>query len=391
MIIIQNYLLFNKMLLKTIQKKGIFSSKNHNLNFKKLQIITSNSNDINKNIAYESKIIDKMTVLNPILYLWQNDKNIVIGKYQNPWKECNLQKMKEDNINLARRKSGGGAVYQDLGNIVYSFILPNTPEIKDFKLINNEILSNTFNSLQIKASFSGRNDITLEEDNRKFSGNAFRIIPSFKNNPGKTLHHGTMLLDVDMNGLNSYLNVNKLKLISKGVDSVRSRVVNLKEVKPSLTSKEIYYQLEKNFIEYYNPTEIERVFLPNSDEKWDVDEDYKVMTSWEWLYGNCPSFSNSIENKFNWGLVDLSISVEKGTVIDVFVYSDVLIEGFIEGLREGFKTLELGVLNYKYDAEGMRRMLSDVYEIYKSSESMIKNDDFDRFYLEMIDVLPGFI
>ena len=374
-------------MLKIIKSNFSFLARSRGINFDKVKVIKSTSNDINLNLSLENLIIDSHTVDCPILYLWQNDKNIVIGKYQNPWKECNIQKMKENNVQLARRKSGGGAVFQDMGNIVYSFILPNTSEIKDFKEVNNEVLSNLFKKLDINAEFSGRNDIQIE--GKKFSGNAFRIIPTTPRKQGKSLHHGTMLLDVDMNGLSNYLNVNKIKLISKGVDSVRSRVINISEIKPNIKSEQVYKLLEESFIEYYAPKEIENIEVPNNNTEWNVENDYKLITSWEWLYGGSPSFTNSLEFKFNWGLVDLSLNVENGLICSAQLFSDTLQEGLIENIRSILSEIDFSQEKYSYDDEGVKALLTHIRLIFSNISNI--NLEYIQYIDEMIKVLPTLV
>ena len=91
-------------------------------------VLISESNDILFNLATEEYIFEHLEVKNPLLFLWRNNPTIIIGKHQNPWKECHVQKLESDGIVLARRKSGGGCVYQDLGNSVFSFINPITAE-----------------------------------------------------------------------------------------------------------------------------------------------------------------------------------------------------------------------------------------------------------------------
>lgn len=136
---------------------------------------------------------------------------------------------------LARRKSGGGCVYQDLGNSVFSFFNPISDFSKsDYKTMNNDILIQSLDKHGIKAEPSGRNDICV--DSKKVSGSAYKLSLGKKDGSGrKSLHHGTMLIDLDLNALSKYLHPNKLKLISKGVDSVASRVVNLKELNADIS------------------------------------------------------------------------------------------------------------------------------------------------------------
>lgn len=193
-------------------------------------MLRAESNDILFNLATEEYIFEHVEIANPLLYLWRNSPTIIIGKHQNPWKECHVQKLEDDNVTLARRKSGGGCVYQDLGNSVFSFINPVKDYGKqDFKTMNNEVLIESLNKFGIKAEASGRNDLIV--NGRKVSGSAYKLKLGRNDGTGKrSLHHGTMLINLELDALGKYLNPNKKKLLSKGVDSVVSRVLNLAEV-----------------------------------------------------------------------------------------------------------------------------------------------------------------
>lgn len=107
-----------------------------------IDILRAESNNIHFNLATEAYIFNHLPLNNPVLFLWRNKPCIIIGKHQNPWKECKTQLLEEKEIALARRQSGGGCVYQDLGNTVFTFINPVENQETDFKSINNEILVN---------------------------------------------------------------------------------------------------------------------------------------------------------------------------------------------------------------------------------------------------------
>ena len=167
------------------------------------------------NLAYETCLMNyvekkkKDKNLNcAILYLWQNDNTIVIGRNQNLWKECNISVVEKNNINIARRITGGGAVYHDKGNLNFSIILP-----KDY--FNIDVTTNIIifglKKLGIYAEKSGRNDILL--NNRKISGNAYYRTDYVG------LHHGTMLLSFQSNMISKCLTPNKYKLESKSIKS----------------------------------------------------------------------------------------------------------------------------------------------------------------------------
>lgn len=155
-----------------------------------------------------------------------------------------MQKLEKEGVILARRKSGGGCVYQDLGNSVFSFINPVEDFAKqDFKTMNNEVLIESLKAFGVEGKASGRND--LEVDGKKVSGSAYKLKMGKSDGTGKrSLHHGTMLLDLELTALGKYLNPNKKKLESKGVDSVVSRVMNLREVAPTIDHESYCTSLE---------------------------------------------------------------------------------------------------------------------------------------------------
>ncbi|EEA06362.1 lipoate-protein ligase A, putative [Cryptosporidium muris RN66] len=197
--------------------------------------------DFFHNLALESTLLKRYTQGQPILYLWTHGKTVVIGRHQNAWRECNLYKMGSYNIALARRYSGGGAVYQDHGNLCFTFITDN---IKDYRKENNKIISRAFQNLGIEIEVKGRNDILLQ--GRKFSGSAFQL------SGNKALHHGTIMVNVNRKALEEFLTPNKTKLQSKGVQSVASRVINVKDVIPDITLEDIKTSIIEEFCKTYS-------------------------------------------------------------------------------------------------------------------------------------------
>ena len=205
-----------------------------------LYVCRGRGTDPYENLALEEALLNRVGEGELILYLWQNERTVVIGKNQNPWKECRTALLAEEGGHLARRLSGGGAVFHDLGNLNFTFLM----SAQDYDLPRQlAVIERACRSLGIPAARSGRNDLLA--DGRKFSGNAF-----YKHN-GKAYHHGTLMVDVDLEMVQRYLSPSRAKLAAKGVDSVRSRVVNLREFVPTLSVRQLENALIAALAEVY--------------------------------------------------------------------------------------------------------------------------------------------
>ena len=174
------------------------------------------SNNIFTNLSFENYIFKSKRPAYPVMLLYQNDKSVIIGRNQNIFKECKLEKLKANKVNICRRHSGGGAVYQDLGNLCFSFITPIPDPLYlplNIKDHNNLIILKALKDLGLKAESQGRNDLTLS--GKKFSGSAFEVDLGCKGKLTRVLHHGTLLMNVDIAAMVDYLSPNVLKLKSK--------------------------------------------------------------------------------------------------------------------------------------------------------------------------------
>ena len=222
----------------------------------KTRIILGSGMDPYRNLAFEESLVDRASLAEPgqeeaILFLWQNADTVVIGANQNPWRECNLQAMDRDGVHLTRRVTGGGAVFHDIGNLNFSFIVPRT----GYDVTRQgAVIVGALAKVGIHAEQSGRNDILA--DGRKFSGNAFL------HRRKASLHHGTLLIGSDMSRLANYLQVDPEKLSGKGVQSVRARVVNLAELAPALDAAQMKTLVAESFAQEYGaPEAVEHVDL----------------------------------------------------------------------------------------------------------------------------------
>jgi lipoate-protein ligase A len=276
------------------------------------------------NLALEEYLLWNVQKGECILYLWQNRHTVVIGVNQNPWKECHLRELEQDGGFLARRMSGGGAVFHDLGNLNFTFVAHEANYNVDRQL---DVIVNAVKKFGVQAEKSGRNDLLV--NGKKFSGNAF-----YHSN-GHCYHHGTLLVDVDMPNLSRYLTVSQAKLQSKGVSSVLSRVVNLKTLAPELTINLLQQAMIESFGEVYSgtpqPLPPERL---NHQEIKHIEEKY---ASYEWRLGRRLPFTAEYSKRFTWGDLTLQFCIERGVIQDAVAYSDSMETSFIKTIGDNLK------------------------------------------------------
>ena len=267
------------------------------------KVIISLCHDPAYNLSFEEYLNENA---NNILYLWQNEPTVVIGRNQNPFRECNLKAIEKDNIHLIRRKSGGGAVFHDLGNLNFTLITDRSPDCTDK---NFAFIKDVLSSLGIESEQSGRNDIN--SNGKKISGNAF-----FENEK-IFCQHGTLLISSELSRLSQYLTASKLKLQSKGIESVKSRVCNLCDIDSSITVQRVIDAFtEKSHCkaEYINAQEIKA--LPTLDKK------IERYNSWDWVYSEAPQYNISFEKRFSDGIICAEFFIDSGLIKAARISSD---------------------------------------------------------------------
>ncbi len=276
-----------------------------------------------KNLAVEEYLTMHVQEDECILYLWQNRHTVVIGKNQNCWKECRVKELEQDGGQLVRRLSGGGAVYHDLGNLNFTFCVRKANYSVERQL---QVILTACEMQGIHAERTGRNDVAAE--GRKFSGNAFYESGDF------CYHHGTLLLDVDTAEMSRFLQVSKAKLESKGVASVRSRVVNLKELNPEVTVEAMERCMLDAFRQVYGQPDNTAAAALLADERLDWDEIGRLerkFSSWDWKYGQKIPFTHYLETRFPWGSLELELQIDRGVVKAAKVYSDAMEQQWLDG------------------------------------------------------------
>ncbi|GKX27943.1 lipoate--protein ligase [Vallitalea longa] len=302
---------------------------------KQAKVIISTSLDPWKNLSIEEFLVTNLKKDSCVLYLWKNDKTVVIGKNQNPWRECNIPLIEKDGVKLSRRITGGGAVYHGLGNLNFSFVMNKG----DYDLNRQlKVILDMCSELGIDGELTGRNDLTV--NGRKFSGNAFYHGSSV------SLHHGTLLINENMSNLAKYLKVSKEKMSSKGVTSVKSRVSNLATYYEGLSTEKVTDMCIRSFINEYSQDENDVII--EKDPLWFENEEIKKLyeknASWDWRYGRVPEFQVVLETRLSWGEIQIHLNMKNAIIKEVIIYSDCLDQEFIDDLPKLF-------IGQKYNSE----------------------------------------
>lgn len=246
--------------------------------------------------------------------LWRNRPSIIVGKHQNTLAEINYDYVKENNIDVVRRLSGGGAVFHDLGNLNFTFIqnVDEDHNLVDFKKYTKPIIE-VLHQLGVNAKFEGRNDIMI--DGKKVSGNAEHV---FKK---RVLHHGTLLFSSEMADLSKALKVNPLKYQDKGVKSVRSRVTNISDHLPLKMSVLEFQEKILDFI--MNSNSETKTYLYSTKDILQINNLVKEKYStWDWNYGYSPKYNFEKLIKTNGGSLEIQMNIEKGIIKDIKFFGD---------------------------------------------------------------------
>ncbi len=285
------------------------------------RILVTTCTDPHRNLALEEALLLSLPQDQAVLYLWQNRHTVVIGAGQNAFAECRVDLLKAEGGTLARRSSGGGAVYHDMGNLNFSFLVPKADYDVSRQL---KVILEAVRALGVDAVASGRNDLTA--DGRKFSGNAFRVLKD------GALHHGTLIVNVDMGLIGRYLNVSKDKLEAKGVKSVPARVVNLSELSPAVTVEAMAQAVIDAFGREYGAAPVESA--------GDLPIDDALLGRYQsdaWNYGKAPEGGLTLATRFPWGGVELNASVTGGALTNVAVFTDAMDETLSERLASSLE------------------------------------------------------
>src|SRR5699024_6564844 len=271
--------------------------------------------DPKTNLALEEYCIRNLPNGEDYLLFYINKPSIIIGRNQNTLEEINTDYVDENGITVVRRLPGGGAVYHDEGNLNFSFITQDDGEsFHNFAKFTQPVVE-ALNKLGVPAELQGRNDLVA--DGRKISGNA-----QFSTK-GRMFSHGTLMLDSEIEHVVAALNVNKAKITSKGIKSIRSRVANISEFLDEKITMETFKEMILKYIfDVEDVKDVPRYEL--SDEDWDNIREISEerYNNWNWNFGKSPSFNIQQSHKFDSGLVDVRLDVKKGIIENCKIYGD---------------------------------------------------------------------
>ncbi len=319
--------------------------------------IQNNSTDPYFNLATEEYLLRNFK--ENCFMLWRNKPSIIVGKHQNALAEINYQYVKENNIDVIRRLSGGGTVFHDLGNLNFTFIqsLASNENLVDFKRYIKPIVS-VLNQLGVNAIHEGRNDIMIE--GRKVSGNAEHV---FKN---RVLHHGTLLFSSQISDLSKALKVNPLLYNDKGVKSVKSRVTNINKY---LLVEISVLDFQNKILDYMSHTEsnFESYFLSKSD----IDHINKLVNdkykTWNWNFGYSPKYTFEKSLKIGGSNTQIVMTIEKGIVKEISFSSD-------DEVKFDGSILEQKLIGLIHEENTIRKALLDI-----PSENPIYSNRINEF------------
>lgn len=279
-----------------------------------IRIYETDCKDPYMNLAAEELLMESDPA-DIILFLWQNENTIVIGRNQDVRAECRVQEFLAAGGRIARRKSGGGAVYHDTGNLNFSFIAS-----ADHYDVRRQlgVIVKALVRFGIRAEISGRNDLTVS--GRKFSGNAFY------DNKRMKLHHGTILIDTDPAKIAAYLTPDQRKLAKRGVKSVGARVVCLKELCPDITAGKMKEAVQEAFQDEYGPA-VRQMLCTNAETgsflvRGKLENKAAEYANPAWILGTRKGYAGRMELESADGICTVHYTEENGIITEAAVFTD---------------------------------------------------------------------
>lgn len=315
-----------------------------------MKYLVTDQRDIRYNLALETYLMEHADLTEPILYFYINSPCIILGANQNAYEEVNLDYVQRNKIILTRRTSGGGAVFDDLGNVSFSFITKDDGHSNgNFLKFTEPVLAALHAMGATGAELVGRNDLQIA--GKKFSGNAMRL------EHGRMFSHGTLMYDVDLSVIEKALNVPKDKIAAKGIKSVHSRVTNLKPFftpdYQRLTIEEFRDTLARKILQVTDLSSAKEYFLDDTAKRAITAINQKIFSNWDWVYGNSPAATIQHRQHFMQGTIDFRLQIKQGLISYLKTYGDFLGQADVGQ----FATKLIGI---RYDRQAIVQALADV-------------------------------
>lgn len=298
--------------------------------------------DATFHFALEQHILNAWDAPEDVLMFWRTEPTLMIGRYQNALAEIDLAYARERGIHIVRRVTGGGAIFTDRGTWQFSVIANNEGRREiDFARFIAPVAA-ALTDLGLPVSFSTRNDITL--DGKKISGNAQHV------GQRRTLHHGSILFDADMDTLARALTPAPDKYLSKGISSVRQRVANIREyLSKDMTAEEFREHM------------LSRLLPPGHTVRTLTPEDLAAtesiarerFRSWEWNFGSAPQFQLCNSRRFDGGKLEACLNVKQGRIVECKLYGDFFCGGDVA-------TIEAALVGCPYREDEAARVLAEL-------------------------------
>ncbi|MGF7046761.1 lipoate-protein ligase A [Paenibacillus sp. DS2015] len=266
------------------------------------------------NLAIEEYALRHLPMEESYLLFYINRPSIIIGKHQNTIEEINQEYCKNNNVQVVRRLSGGGAVYHDLGNLNFSFITKDDGQSFHNFLKFTQPVIDALHQMGVNAEMTGRNDLQVGE--QKISGNA-----QFSTR-GRMFSHGTLMFNLNLDDVQASLRVNPEKFKSKSTKSVRSRVANISDLmEVTMTIEEFRSELLRSIFDM-DPIDVPQYHLTDKDWEKIHEISKEHYQNWEWNYGNSPESNVKHTKKFPAGIIDLRMNISEGRIHDIKIYGD---------------------------------------------------------------------
>ncbi|WP_407271649.1 lipoate--protein ligase [Radiobacillus sp. PE A8.2] len=298
------------------------------------------------NLAIEEYVLNNFGKDDTYLLFYINEPSIIIGRNQNSIEEINTDYVDQNGIHVVRRLSGGGAVYHDLGNLNFSFITKDDGDsFQNFAKFTKPVVD-ALNELGVPAELKGRNDLVA--DGRKISGNAMF------STKGVMFSHGTLMYDSEIENVVSALNVKMEKIQSKGIKSIRSRVVNISEfMDEKLPMDEFKATILRYIFDVKDIADVPQYKLTEQDWENIHKLSKERYQRWDWNYGKSPQFNTQQSHKFAGGLVDVRLDVKKGMIENCKIYGDFFGIGNV-------KDIEDRLVGVRYERQAIDAALEDI-------------------------------